>query len=91
MVHCDLEVPVIFLPKEVLLRVKAVLKRVYHVKDGDMEKKVIKLGDCQVNLGSYGYVNTLIMHIRRLREKIEEDPSHPKHLLTARGLGYKLI
>ena len=127
-----------FLAKELLLRVKAVLKRVYRVKDRDTEKEVLILGDCQVNLGSgvvrreqseteatltakeyaiieklaanrgrivtidalceavwqegnYGYENTLIVHIRRLREKIEADPSHPKYLLTVRGLGYKLI
>lgn len=39
----------------------------------------------------YGYENTLMVHIRHLREKIEEDPSHPKWLLTARGLGYRLM
>ena len=39
----------------------------------------------------YGYENTLMVHIRRLREKIEEDPSHPVWLLTVRGLGYKLM
>ncbi len=39
----------------------------------------------------YGYENTLMVHIRRLREKIEEKPSAPKHLLTVRGLGYKLV
>lgn len=39
----------------------------------------------------YGYENTLMVHIRRLREKIEENPSKPKHLLTAKGLGYKLV
>lgn len=39
----------------------------------------------------YGYENTLMVHIRRLREKIEENPSRPKHLLTAKGLGYKLV
>ena len=39
---------------------------------------------------SYGYENTLMVHIRRVREKIEEDPSHPAWLLTVRGLGYKL-
>lgn len=38
-----------------------------------------------------GYENTLMVHIRRLREKIESDPSAPQHLLTVRGLGYKLI
>lgn len=41
--------------------------------------------------GYYGYENTLMVHIRRLREKIEENPSSPKHLITARGLGYKLV
>lgn len=40
--------------------------------------------------GYYGYENTLMVHMRRLREKIEEDPSHPRWLLTVRGLGYKL-
>lgn len=38
----------------------------------------------------YGYENTLMVHIRHLREKIEEDASHPKWILTARGLGYRL-
>ena len=38
----------------------------------------------------YGYENTLMVHIRHLRKKIEEDPSSPKWLLTARGLGYRL-
>ena len=37
-----------------------------------------------------GYENTLMVHIRRLREKIEADPSHPRYLLTVRGLGYRL-
>lgn len=125
-----------FLPKELILRVQAVLKRVYHVKDVGKENEAILLGNCRVDLGSglvsrsnreftltakeyaiieklaanrgrivtidalceavwqegnYGYENTLIVHIRRLREKIEEDPSHPQYLLTVRGLGYKLI
>ena len=31
-----------------------------------------------------------MVHIRRLREKLEEDPSHPRFLLTVRGLGYRL-
>ncbi len=137
-----------FLPKELILRVMAVLKRVYHIKGIGKEDEIIMLGDCCVDLGSgavrklqreqrqieaekqktevtltakeyaimaklvanrgrivtidalceavwkegnYGYENTLIVHIRRLREKIEEDPSHPKYLLTVRGLGYKLV
>lgn len=38
----------------------------------------------------YGYENTLMVHIRHLRKKIEDNPSSPKWLLTARGLGYRL-
>ncbi|MFQ9718462.1 MAG: response regulator transcription factor [Blautia sp.] len=38
----------------------------------------------------YGYENTLMVHIRKLREKIEENPSSPRYLLTVRGLGYRL-
>lgn len=124
-----------FLPQELILRVSAVLKRVYRVRD-TQESKSLMLGECRVDLGSgvvyredtevtltakeyaiiqklfenrgrivtidalcetvwqegnFGYENTLIVHIRRLREKIEEDPSHPKFLLTVRGLGYKLV
>lgn len=30
-------------------------------------------------------------HIRRIREKIEENPSKPASLVTVKGLGYKLI
>ena len=32
---------------------------------------------------------TVTVHVRRLREKIEEDPSHPRRLLTVWGVGYK--
>ncbi len=39
----------------------------------------------------YGCENTLMVHIRRLRKKIEPDPSEPRHLLTVKGLGYKLV
>lgn len=125
-----------FLAKELILRVRAVLKRVYRIKDAGGDAGLVDLGDCLVNLGSgtvqrqgaetaltakeyaiieklaanrgrivtidalcesvwkegnYGYENTLVVHIRRLREKIEADASHPKHLITVRGLGYKLV
>ncbi|HTP08265.1 MAG TPA: response regulator transcription factor [Anaerolineae bacterium] len=32
---------------------------------------------------------TVTVHVRRLREKIEDDPSNPQHLQTAWGVGYK--
>lgn len=124
-----------FLPRELLLRLMAVLKRVYAspiperlpvFRAGeqmvDLESAVVIREDqelpltakehailiklyenrgrivtsdaiCQAVWGddSYGYENTLMVHIRRIREKLEADPSKPVHLLTVRGLGYKLI
>lgn len=120
-----------FLPKELLLRLAAVLRRVY----GGSKKQELRLGERVVDWGAgtvkhheksvqltakeyallhklwenrgnivtvdalcstlwdgilVGYENTLMVHIRRLREKIEEDPSCPKWLVTVRGLGYRL-
>lgn len=37
-----------------------------------------------------GYDNTIMVHMRRLREKVENDPSHPEYIITVKGLGYKL-
>ena len=34
--------------------------------------------------------NTMMVHISKLREKIEDDPKLPRHIITVRGLGYKL-
>lgn len=41
--------------------------------------------------GSGNFVddNTLSVYIRRLREKVEDNPSEPKHLITVRGFGYQ--
>ena len=119
-----------FLPQELLLRLNAVLRRVYRE-----ESQTTRLGDTVIDWGKgtvrrggaetaltakefsllkklweargnivtmdalcaalwdgplVGYENTLMVHIRRLREKVEEDPSHPQFLLTARGLGYRI-
>lgn len=38
-----------------------------------------------------GYDNTLMVHIRHLRQKLEDDLAHPRYLLTIKGLGYKLV
>src|SRR4051812_32246469 len=37
-----------------------------------------------------GDTKTLDVHVKRLRAKVEPDPTNPKYLLTVRGLGYKL-
>ena len=39
----------------------------------------------------FGYENSLMAHIRRIREKIEKNPSKPVSLITVKGLGYKLV
>ena len=39
----------------------------------------------------FGDTKTLDVHIKRLRQKIEEDPHHPVHLITVRGLGYRFV
>ncbi|BBF43580.1 phosphate regulon transcriptional regulatory protein PhoB [Lachnospiraceae bacterium KM106-2] len=120
-----------FLPKELLLRVSAILKRAYPQNNRivslehasvDLDKAevlrdstvipltakeysiLLKLSEnagrivtigclCEAACGEIwqGYENTLMTHIRHLREKIEEDPSHPVSLLTVKGLGYKLL
>lgn len=119
-----------FLPQELLLRLRSVLRRVYREQPrlsrlGDAEidwgKGVVRRGGVQTALTAkeftllktlwdargnivtmdalcealwdgplVGYENTLMVHIRRLREKVEADPSHPQYLLTVRGLGYRL-
>ena len=40
---------------------------------------------------AYAPENTVMVHIRRIREKIEINPSQPVSLITIKGLGYKLI
>lgn len=40
--------------------------------------------------GEFVNDNTLTVYIKRLREKIEEDPSHPELIKTVRGMGYRL-
>jgi DNA-binding response OmpR family regulator len=38
-----------------------------------------------------GESRTVDVHIRYLREKLEEDPGRPKHILTVRGVGYRFV
>ena len=39
----------------------------------------------------FGCDNTMMVHIRHLREKLEENPAMPKYIITMKGLGYKLV
>ena len=66
-----------FLTQELLLRIQRILQRCYL---------------CEAVWGAdyYGYENSLNVHIRHLREKLEPNPSKPQYLLTVRGIGYKL-
>jgi len=38
---------------------------------------------------TFGDTATVTVHVRRLREKLEDDPSDPQHLVTVRGTGYR--
>lgn len=38
----------------------------------------------------FGFDNTIMVHIRRLREKVEDNPSKPRYIVNVKGLGYKL-
>ena len=129
-IGADDYLPKPFLPKELLLRVGAILHRTYPephrtvelaASTVDLEKaEVWKNGEClpltakelqlfqklyenagrivttgilcEAICGAFwqGYESTLSTHIRHLREKIEENPSKPVSLVTAKGLGYRL-
>jgi DNA-binding response OmpR family regulator len=39
---------------------------------------------------AYGVENTVMVHIRRIREKIEINPKEPKYLKVVWGIGYKI-
>ncbi|MFP5369842.1 MAG: response regulator [Actinomycetes bacterium] len=41
--------------------------------------------------GWFGDGRLVDVHVRRLRQKVEKDPSNPRHIVTLRGLGYKLV
>lgn len=90
--HIDLETASVtsqgqeksFTPKEFIL-----LKKLYENKNRIVTNDAL----CMAAWGDeyYGYENTLMVHISRLRQKIEENPSAPKYIITAKGLGYKLV
>jgi len=40
---------------------------------------------------SLGCDNTIMVHIRHIREKLEDDPAAPAYIVTVKGLGYKMV
>ena len=67
--------------------------------DSAMVKAILYAADSGariINISSTGTrysaaldTGTVTVHVRRLREKIEDDPSHPRHLETVWGVGYR--
>lgn len=123
-----------FSPRELVSRVKAVLRRTQHAGQPDDGTTPVSFGDVTVDprtrqvsvrgedvaftvkefdllwtfathprqvfnrdqlldrvwgITEYVDPSTVTVHVRRLREKIEADPSDPKHILTVWGVGYR--
>lgn len=56
--------------------------------------RAVRKGDLFREVWGYDFVgsgNLVEVSIRRLREKIEPDPSHPQYIQTVRGVGYKFV
>jgi len=125
-----------FSPRELVLRVKAILRRTNRMSraSADVLEDVIRIGELEIHPSSrivkvngkdvdltlkefdllqylaqhpeqvfsrnqllnqlwdmdfYGDTTTVTVHIRRLREKVEENPSQPRYIRTVLGIGYK--
>jgi len=56
--------------------------------------RVVSVDDLLARVWGAEYVGepqVVYVHIRKLREKLEDDPSHPRRIVTVRGVGYKLM
>ncbi len=123
-----------FSPREVVARVKNVLRRATAAASPDASARALEIGDVRVDPRTreviargnkieltgkefdllyflaqhpsqvftraqlldqvwgyefYGDASTVTVHVRRLREKIEADPAHPRYIATVWGVGYK--
>lgn len=119
-----------FSPRELVARIRAVLRR---AREAPEQERVINVGDLVINTDTYQVMKkdrpiqlsatefrllvylvqkkgrvfnrdmlldavwkdeafveprTVDVHIRRLRSRIEDDPSHPEYIKTRRGIGY---
>lgn len=61
------------------------------MRNGARVTTYAQLTDVVWNTDYNGSVDSLRVHIRRLREKIEDDPSNPKIILTKSGIGYAMV
>lgn len=66
------------------------LLQIFIVNRGRLLSRNKLLEDIWDIAGDYVNDNTLTVYIKRLREKIEDDPGHPKIIKTVRGLGYRV-
>lgn len=76
--------PVEMTPKEFDLLMALLLRRGAVASRTELLKEVWRYGNAQV------MTRTVDVHIAELRRKLEEDPSEPRHILTARKAGYRL-
>ena len=125
-----------FSPREVVARVRAVLRRAGAGLDGGDHDEPLRFGELEIDprtrevrvagrlteltpkefdllhflasnprtvfnrlrlleevwdIAFDGDPSTVTVHVRRLREKVEADPSNPQHLLTVWGAGYRFV
>lgn len=77
--------------KQIILTAKEYALMLYLVKN---KNKVFSKNSLCEEIWGYEYDgndNTIMVHIRHLREKIEDNPSKPKYIKTLKGIGYKLV
>lgn len=77
--------------KQIVLTAKEYALMLYLVKN---KNKVFSKNSLCEEIWGYEYDgndNTIMVHIRHLREKIEDNPSKPRYIKTLKGIGYKLV
>ncbi len=118
-----------FSPREVVLRVAALLRRTERLAGSQLLNQQVQIGDLQIDVGTrtarlhdpeggrelpflavhpgqtfskdelltrvwgwdFGDTSTVTVHVRRLREKLERDPSDPEIVLTVGRSGYRMV
>ena len=77
-----------FSPRELAARVRTVLRR---SRSGPLPTERLSFGDVELDAQTREVRKGGAVHVRRIREKIEEDPSEPQHLQTVWGVGYRVV